>query len=125
MAPLSKGERDCWNVSTGAVYRKIESKHILSYFHNKKDRDFQRGNSVFLVRAKGLEPPCTRRRILNPVRLPIPPRSHELTNIIILVLSVSVNRVKAIRNEELEMRNGGGGATVFGSAAFCIKGYHR
>lgn len=31
-----------------------------------------------MVRAKGLEPPCTRRRILNPVRLPVPPRSRIL-----------------------------------------------
>ena len=35
-----------------------------------------------LVRAKGLEPLCTGRRILNPVRLPIPPRSHDMLSII-------------------------------------------
>ena len=43
---------------------------------NKKDEAFY-PDFIFLVRAKGLEPLCTRRRILNPVRLPIPPRSHD------------------------------------------------
>ena len=34
-------------------------------------------SAVSMVRAKGLEPLCIKRRILNPVRLPVPPRSHD------------------------------------------------